>query len=150
MIKNMKKMIVAGTFITGLAISSNAFAAEVETDTTITNITTLPDVTTVTVGPAGSLKADSKVRCVDPLFGSPYAVATSNSNILSDYIYAKVRVYGPTGGIRGSKEDAESNSKYAGATYTDNSSTTPDFAMGNHTYQKKNYKSIYHELKAWF
>lgn len=146
----LKKLCVVGTIFAGLTMGNSALAAEVETETTITNISVLSEVSSVTPGIATAtagktIKVTSKINAKNPLVGSPHATATSSASATEDSISAKVRVYTSKGGLQGSKEDKQSYSKYAGATYTSKSGSLPSKAFGNHNYIKKSYKTVRHE-----
>jgi hypothetical protein len=146
----LKKLCVVGTIFAGLTMGNSALAAEVETETTITNISVLSEVSSVTPGIATAtagkkITCTSKINAKNPIVGSPTATATSTASASEDSISAKVRVYNSKGGLQGSKEDKQSYSKYAGATYTSKSGSMPSKAFGNHNFIKKNYKTIRHE-----
>ncbi|MGE7877888.1 hypothetical protein [Peribacillus muralis] len=132
----LKKLCVVGTIFAGLTMGNSALAAEIETETTITNISVLSEVSSVTPGIATAtagktIKVTSKVNAKNPLVGAPNATATSSASASEDSISAK--------------EDKQSYSKYAGATYTSKSGSIPSKAFGNHNYIKKSYKTIRHE-----
>ncbi|PJN86553.1 MULTISPECIES: hypothetical protein [Bacillaceae] len=151
----LKKLFVFGTIFTSLSIGNSTIAAEIESETTVTNISSLSEVSSLTSGIAGEtfgkkIKCSSKVKASNPIFGSPSATATSSAAVKEDTIAAKVRVYSSKGGLKGQKTDSQKNSTYAGATFTDKSNNIPATAFGNHTYVKKSYKTVVHETKDKF
>ncbi|MGJ3193204.1 hypothetical protein [Peribacillus frigoritolerans] len=90
-------------------MGNSALAAEVETETTITNISVLSEVSSVTPGIATAtagkkITCTSKINAKNPIVGSPTATATSTASASEDAISAKVRVYNSKGGLQGSKE----------------------------------------------
>lgn len=144
-----------GTVFASLSIGNSTIAAEIESETTVTNISSLSEVSSLTSGISGEtsgkkIKCSSKVKAINPIFGSPSATATSSAAVKEDTISAKVRVYSSKGGLKGQKTDSQKNSTYAGATYTDKSNNIPATAFGNHTYVKKSYKTVVHETKDKF
>ncbi|MFD4820307.1 hypothetical protein [Peribacillus butanolivorans] len=151
----LKKLCVVGTIFASLSIGNSAISAEVESETTVTNISSFSEVSSLTAGITAEtsgkkIKCTSKVKASNPIFGSPSATATSSAAVKEDHISAKVRVYNSKGGLQGQKTDSQTKSTYAGATYTDKSTSIPATAFGNHTYVKKSYKTVVHETKDKF
>lgn len=152
---HVKKLCAVGVIFASLTGVSSAYADVIETDTTITNISFLPEVDVITPGIMSttlgkSIKTHSSVKASNPLYGSAQATATSSASDLVDTIYAKVRVYTKSGGLEGSKEDSEQGSRYAGITYVSKSTTVPKEAYGNHKFIKAGYKSVINETHDFF
>lgn len=75
-----------------------------------------------------------------------WATAKSTATEPIDYIYARSKTYGSTGGLMDTAEDSATNASYAGAV-ADNTSgnVTGDFAYGHHVFKFTGYVDMVRE-----
>lgn len=94
----------------------------------------------------------SNTKTYSPIFGGSYAVSSSSSTVMEDYIYVRCRTFnGSDGSLIDSKSAESNNSSYVsakannGTFYFGN-----DWAIGNHIYKLEGYKDVVHETKAYW
>ncbi|PEY98181.1 XoxI protein [Bacillus sp. AFS018417] len=149
----MKKPLIATVMgLSLLCFGTGASAAEtdgvVDSDVIQSNKQAKPGMISTMAVPSNT----SNTNTYTPFGGGTYAVSSSSSTTLEDYIYAKCRTFNGTDGSLINSNSASANrSSYISAKANNGTIYfANDWAIGNHTYKLSGYNDVVHETKAYW